>query len=104
MAVETADDRAIFFGTDDFGITAVYFPLAGGQSNVNGIFDNEFIEVDVGGNIGVAMQQKRFVCRTADVPNAAENDQFRINGLDHFVRIVQDDGTGITTFVLEVPA
>jgi len=104
MAVETADDRAIFFGVDDFGTAATYHPSVGASSTVNGIFDNEFIEVDVGGNIGVAMQQKRFVCRTADIPNATENEQMTINGIDHFIRIVQADGTGITTLVLEIPA
>ena len=36
MAVETADDRAIFIGVDDFGVAATY---SGGT--INGIFDND---------------------------------------------------------------
>ena len=34
MAVETADDRAIFIGVDDFGVAATY-----NGGTINGIFD-----------------------------------------------------------------
>ena len=96
MAVESADDRAIFVGTDDFGVAATF-----GAATVNGIFDNEFVEVDAGGGVGFALQQPRFVCRTADVSTAAEGDTITINATDYTIRIVQDDGTGMTTLVLE---
>ena len=46
MAVETADDRAIFVGIDDFGVAATYTPSGGVASTVNGIFDNDFIEIE----------------------------------------------------------
>ena len=103
MAVETADDRAIFVGIDDFGISVVYQDYLGNITNVNGIFDNEFIEVDAGGGVGYALQQPRFICRTADVPNAKEGEILQPNGTDHFIRVVQNDGTGMTTLVLEAP-
>ncbi len=96
MAVETADDRAIFIGVDDFGVAATY---SGGT--INGIFDNDFIEVEAGGGVGFALQQPRFLCRTADVINAAEGDAITISGISYIMRIVQDDGTGMTTLVLE---
>ena len=96
MAVETADDRAIFIGVDDFGVAATY---SGGT--INGIFDNDFVEVDAGGGVGFALQQPRFGCRTADVSTAAEGDTITINAVDYTMRIVQDDGTGMTTLVLE---
>lgn len=96
MAVETADDRAIFFSVDDFGVAATY-----GGGTVNGIFDNEFFEADAGGSVMVAMQQPRFMCRTADIPTAAEGDAIVINAVDYTIRVVQPDGTGITTLVLE---
>lgn len=101
MAVETADDRAIFIGTDDFGVVATYTPSGGAASTVNGIFDNDFIEIDAGGGVGVAMQQPRFHCRTADVSNAAEGDALVVNTVSYIIRIVQDDGTGMTMLVLE---
>lgn len=101
MAVETADDRAIFVGIDDFGVAATYTPSGGAASTVNGIFDNDFIEIDAGGGVGVAMQQPRFHCRTADVSAAAEGDALVINTVSYIIRIVQDDGTGMTMMVLE---
>jgi len=96
MAVETADDRAIFVGVDDFGVAATY-----NATTINGIFDNDFVEVDAGVGVGFALQQPRFVCRTADVSTAAEGDTITINAVAYTIRIVQDDGTGMTTLVLE---
>ena len=102
MAVESANDRAIFVGIDDFGVAATYTPIGGIASTVNGIFDNDFIEVETGAGVGVALQQPRFQCRTADVASAAEGDAIVINSINYTVRIVQDDGTGMTVFVLEL--
>ena len=62
---------------------------------------SEFIEVDAGGSVGVAIQQPRFLCRTDDVSSATEGDAITILGVAYTIRIVQDDGTGMTTFVLE---
>ena len=101
MAVESAADRAIFFDVDDFGTAASYTPSGGSAATVNGIFDNDFVEVDAGGGVGIALQQPRFLCRTADVSSAAEGDALVIGAVNYTVRIVQDDGTGITTLVLE---
>jgi hypothetical protein len=102
MAVESADDRAIFVGIDDFGVAATYTPSGGAAVTVNGIFDNDFIEVETGAGVGVALQQPRFQCRTADVSTAAEGDALVINAVNYTIRIVQDDGTGMTVLVLEL--
>ena len=102
MAVESADDRAIFVGIDEFGVAATYTPSGGAAVTVNGIFDNDFIEVETGAGVGVALQQPRFQCRTADVSTAAEGDALVINAVNYTIRIVQDDGTGMTVLVLEL--
>jgi len=101
MAVETATELAIFFGADDFGVAATYTPSGGSPVTVNGIFDNEFFEVEAGGEVAVAMEQPRFACRTADVSSAAEGDSISINSIAYTVRVVQSDGTGVTVLVLE---
>ena len=101
MAVESAADRAIFLDVDDFGSAATYTPNGGSAATVNGIFDNDFVEVDAGGGVGIALQQPRFVCRTADVSTASEGDAIIISAVNYTIRIVQDDGTGMTTLVLE---
>lgn len=101
MAVETADDRAVFVSVDDFGVAATYTPAGGVASTVNGIFDNEYIAVEAGGEVAVALQEPRFHCRTADVASAAEGDAIVINAVNYTIRIVQPDGTGMTMLVLE---
>ena len=90
MAVESAADRAIFFDVDDFGTAASYTPSGGSAATVNGIFDNDFVEVDTGGGVGIALQQPRFLCRTADVSSAAEGDALVVSAVNYTVRIVQD--------------
>jgi len=101
MAVETADDRAIFLNTDDFGVAASYTPAGGSATTVNGIFDNEYFETDAGGEVAFALQQPMFHCRTADVASAAEGDAITISGTDYIVRNVRPDGTGMTMLMLE---
>ena len=58
MAVETATERAIFFDVDDFGVAATYTASGGSPATVNGIFDNEFFEVEAGGTVAVAMERR----------------------------------------------
>jgi hypothetical protein len=102
MAVESADDRSYFVAVDDFGVAATYTPAGGSASTVNGVFDNDFVEVDTGGSVTFAQQQATFMCRTADVSSAAEGDAITISGENYIVRIVQPDGTGMTNLILEL--
>ncbi len=100
MAVESADDRAIFVGIDDFGTSAT-FTHSGTPSTVSGIFDNDFIEVDAGGGVPFAMQQPRFLTPTAGVTTAVEDDTLVISAVTYKIKVRQDDGTGMTTLILE---
>ena len=102
MAVETADDRSYFVSIDDFGVTGTYTPAGGSASSVSGIFDTDFVEVDTGGSESFAQQQATFMCRTADVSDAAEGDSLMIGGETYIIRIVQPDGTGMTNLILEL--
>jgi len=102
MAVESADDRSYFYAVDDFGVAAIYTPAGGSASTVNGVFDNDFVEIDTGGAVSFAQQQATFMCRTADVSSAAEGDAITISGENYIVRIVQPDGTGMTNLILEL--
>ena len=102
MAVESADDRSYFVAVDDFGVAATYTPAGGSASTVNGVFDNDFVEVDTGGSVTFAQQQATFMCRTADVSSAAEGDAITISGENYIIRIVQPDGTGMTNLILEL--
>ena len=101
MAVESATARAVFFDPDDFGTASTYTPSGGSPSTVNGIFDNEYYAADAGGTVEFAITQPRFVCRTADVSAAAEGDAITIDSVNYLVKVVENDGTGVTTLVLE---
>jgi hypothetical protein len=99
MAVETADDRLVMLA--DFGVTATYTPVGGQASSVVGIFDNAYEAVDAGGNVPIALTQPHFTCRTADVPNAADGDALVVSGVSYIIRVVMQDGTGISDLLLE---
>lgn len=99
MPVETADDRAFLLA--DFGVSVTYTVQGGSATTITAIFDNQFVEVDAGGDVGFAIQQPRLTCRTVNVANCTEGDSFVISGTTYLSRIVQDDGTGMTLIVLE---
>ena len=98
MAIEGAAERAVFFDTDDFATASSYTPSGGSASTVNGLFDNEFFEVDPLSGVGVVSAQARFICTTADLPNgAAAGDAITIDSTAYTVRVIQPEGTDITT-------
>lgn len=101
MAVETAVEREIFVNVDDFGVSATITPVGGQASVVSGIFDNDFIEVDTGGNVGFALLQPRFLCRTANVSSVTEDATLVTGGVTYKVKVVKPDGTGMTELILE---
>jgi hypothetical protein len=99
MPVETADDR--LFMLSDFGVTVSYTYADATLTSFTGIFDNDYQAVDAGGGVAFAMQQPRLTCRTSDVTGALEGDTAVIGGVTYTVRVVMDDGTGITELTLE---
>ena len=77
-------------------------PSGGSASIVNGIFDNNLLEGDPLSCVGVVSAQPRFICATADLPNGAvAGDAITVDGTAYTVRVIQPEGTGVTTLVLE---
>ena len=102
MATEGATDRTVFFDTDDFATASSYTPSGGSASTVNGIFGNDFFEVDPLLDVGVVSAQPRFICTTVDLPGGAvAGDAITIEGTAYTVRVIQPEGTGFTALVLE---
>jgi hypothetical protein len=101
MAVETDVERAIFLEVDDFGSSATYTPLSGSPSTISGLFDNEYLAVDAGGSVPVAMQQPMFTCLTSAVSSAQEGDTLLISTTTYKVTNVQPDGQGMTVLMLQ---
>lgn len=100
--VETAADRLALLS--DFGVCARYTYADGRTRSIKVIFDNRYYQQESGGTVGAAILDPRFVCRTADIPGAAEGDQVRIDGTTYTVRIVMPDGTGMSEAQLEIAA
>ena len=74
---------------------------AGNGASINGVFDNGDGLIDLGGRVGVTAGNPQFVCRTSDVSSAAEGDALVTGSVDYTIRDVIDDGTGMTTLMLE---
>lgn len=101
MGIETADDLLDFFELDDFAIEATYTPFGGSPTTILGIFDSPRASRQATEMLEIESPQPRFMCRTVDVPNVAEDDELTISGADYIVRANVDDGLGITTLILE---
>lgn len=99
MAVELAADREIFLA--DFGVTASFTPSGGAASDITVIFDNEYLDVDIGGAVAFATRQPKVLCRDGEISGIAEGDQMVISGATYIVRVVMPDGTGMTEVLLE---
>ena len=101
MPAESSTERAVFFEADGFGVSATYTPAGGSASTINGIFDDAFEPIDAGGFVAVASSSPVFHCQTSDVSAAAEGDALTVSGTNYTIRVVMDDGTGMTMLQLE---
>ena len=101
MGVESDTERAVLLSTSDFAQSATYTPSGGSGSTINGVFDAADGLVDLGGRVGVTAGDPQFHCRTSDVSSAAEGDALVTGSTNYTIRDVIDDGTGMTTLMLE---
>jgi hypothetical protein len=101
VPVESAADILDFFELDDFADTATYTPVGGSASSVLGIFDAPQASRNATDLMDITIPSPQFVCRTADVPAAADGDEIIIRTVAYTVRVVLSDGTGVTTLMLE---
>lgn len=101
MAVESNDDLAIFFELDDFGTEAVYTQANKRPIMISGIFDNPHASITATDMMDVTIPKPSFVCRTVDMPNAAEGDTIKIRNVTYTIRVVATDGLGVTTLIME---
>lgn len=100
MPVESASDRLLML--TDFGENVSFVPSFGTSVVIKGIFDNTYHAVDAGGSVNFVSVEPRLTVRSSDIPNAQEGDEFIIRGILYDVKIIMDDGTGITEIALEV--
>ncbi len=96
------DDLSSVFYTGDFSIVGTYTPSGGSPASVNGIFDDEDLEVDAGDGSLVLQRSAKFTCSSGDVTGIAEGDAFTIAAVSYTVAYFKDDGTGVVEIYLEV--
>ena len=95
MTVETAADRLLML--TDFGVDTTW-----SGSTFKAIFDNDYADAELGGSVAFAVSQPRLTCRTADVALANEGDAITIAGASYIIRVLMEDGTGISVLIVEV--
>lgn len=101
MGIESTDDLLDFFEVDDFADVATYKVTGKPNKSVKGIFDNPQASRNATDMIDITIPSPQFVCRTTDVPNAADGDTLVIRSTNYYVRVVLTDGTGVSTLILE---
>lgn len=104
MAVESANDLAVFFDQDDFAVGCAWTRAGQGSADPTfyGIFDNEYVALDIEGEAQVATTNPVFHCSTAKLPTGyARGDTCVINATSYYVRNFHPDGTGTTLVILE---
>jgi hypothetical protein len=105
MAVETDEDRAIFFDADDFGVTATVTPNTGLPFTVEVTFDSPHMNRGIrqsnqhdGNAVQASGQATTVRGRTSALANVKSGRaSIEIEGVLYQVRDAQPDGTGTTT-------
>ena len=96
MNVETDDMRLQFL--KDFGVTDATFSdtTDGTIATITALLRNEYLEVEVEGEVGVESSAPIEQARTSDVSNIAQGDTLLISGTTYTVVEVRLDGGGMT--------
>ena len=94
MTTESAADRAQFFDTDEFAVSATY-----GASTINVVFDNAWIE-DGPGTAGIASRRAMVLALELDMPSVAAGQTLIIGGTTYTIVEVHPDGAGMLSLQL----
>ena len=98
--IESNADKLAFFNLNEFGVTSkITSNSSGGESDVVGIFDSQFLSLDLGAG-SVSTSELQFTCRTCDVSNYTQGDRLTLEGVGYEITDVQNDGTGMTVLKL----
>lgn len=94
-----SEDFSVFFNTSEFATEALFGPN-GSQASINGIFENEFYEVEQAEYVGISAKQPTFSCATTQVASYSQGAKVVINGTEYEIRDIRDDGTGLSQVIL----
>jgi len=99
MMAPFAEDLTPFFDPAGLGVAASYTPAGGAAKTINGVFEDEYVEIN-SGDVGVEGSGPKFICAAADVSGVKQGDALVINSVSYTVSEVQPDGAGVVELVL----
>ncbi|MFT6460696.1 MAG: hypothetical protein ACJA0Y_000185 [Maricaulis maris] len=83
------------------GQSVTYTPVTGDPATVNGVFSADYYAAMDDGAVQVESAKPAISLARADCPNAAENDQFSIDGTTYITASPpQPDSFGMVVFIL----
>ena len=96
MNVETDDMRLQFL--KDFGVTDATFADTsdGTIAMITALLLNQYLEVEIEGEVGIESSAPFGLARTSDVPNIAQGDTLLISDTIYTVVEIQLEGEGMT--------
>ena len=89
------ENHAVYDNTDLHGTVAVI-----GGSTVNGIFDEEWVDVVIGG-VPMSGVKPVFNCAVENLPAYQYDTELTINSTSYRLKAWQPDGTGRIDLILE---
>ena len=94
------EDLGAFLQTDDFAVEAIIVSAEGASRYVSGIFDEPFLDAQLG-EYSFDGAQPRFTGRAADLVGVARRDEVTIGGVVYLaLGAPQNDGTGMAVLPL----
>ena len=92
-------DLGQMYNTDEFGVSAVYYPKVGESYPIDGIFDEPTQAAELG--VGVVTTAPTFnVMETALKTIPSNQDEIQIDGKRYRVRDYEPDGVGTADILL----
>ena len=93
------NDLSVFFSPNDFADYAIYTVSGGSAKTITGLYMNEFEASALFGE-DASNSKPVFICQTADVASATNNDTLKIGTTTFYIMDVHPDKTGVTTLIL----
>ncbi len=95
------ENFSVYFNTGDFAVSAQFTPRSSNNPiNVTGIFDDEYLAVEGDGEVGIESTQPMFMTASTGLDNA-RGGALIIGNKSYNVVEAKQDGTGVTTLILE---
>ena len=94
------DNLDAFLSLDDFAVEAVVTPQEGVPRSIRGIFDEPYLNTQLG-EYEADSSDPRLMCKQTDVVDLRDMDQVKINGRTFYLLTnPQNDGTGLAVLRL----